>query len=82
MTRNEFYAQQPNGLWCRFSTRCNTVVEMDISISDAKDWIVSPFSAVIAAFLPTVDTVATFNAKLEKMGSLVRMEEEFFKYEE
>ena len=82
MNRNEFYAQQPNGLWCRFSTRCNTVVEMDISIGDANDLVVSPFSAVVSAFLPTVDTVATFNAKLEKRGSLVRIEEEFFKYKE
>ena len=82
MNRNEFYAQQPNGLWCRFSTRCNTVVEMGISIGDAKDLIVSSFSAVIAAFLPTVDTVATFNAKLEKMGSSVRIAEEFFKIKE
>ena len=82
MNKSDFYAQQPNGLWCRFSTRCNTVVEMDISISDVKELAVSPFSAVIVAFLPTVDTVAAFNAKLEKMGSSVRIEEEFFKIKE
>lgn len=70
MNKSDFYAQQPNGLWCRFSTRCNTVVEMDISISDVKELAVSPFSAVIAAFLPTVDTAPRLTRNSKKWAVL------------
>ena len=77
-----FYAKQSNGKWCRFSARCNTVTAWNLDLGDAPDIPQMPFGAVITNFLPTVDSVDTFNEKLRQMGSEIRVNPDFFKFKE
>lgn len=64
-----FYAKQPNGNYCRFSTRIDTVTDINIPPEKIKqDAYILPFNNVKKYFLPNNHTIKEFEKILAEMG--------------